>query len=96
MLVKLADLHWRQGRDRPPHLIGKVADFWLPITGRSNPIPGQPDFTLFIGRWPATLDAKPLQPVWDAVSERWVGPAEPDHPGGFYDDIADAVADFEE
>jgi hypothetical protein len=47
------------------------------------------------GRWPATTDAKPLPPVWDAQRTRWIGPAEPDYPDGFYDDIVEAVADLE-
>jgi hypothetical protein len=41
------------------------------------------------------MDAKPLPPVWDAVAKRWIGLAEPDYPSGFYDDIAEAVADLE-
>jgi hypothetical protein len=96
MLIKLADLRWRQQRNRPPHLVGKVANFWLLLVGRHNPAPADPDFALFIGKWPATTDAKPLPPVWDAIRKRWIGPAEPDYPGGFYDDTANAIADLEE
>jgi hypothetical protein len=83
MLVRLCDLRWRQQRNRPPHLVGKVAGFWLLLVGRHNPAPGDPDFTLFIGKWPATTDAKPLPAIWDALAKRWIGPAEPDYPGGF-------------
>jgi hypothetical protein len=63
MLVKLADLHWRQRRDRPPNLVGRVAGFDSLIVSRSKPAPGAPDFILFIGKVPTTTDAKPLPPV---------------------------------
>jgi hypothetical protein len=95
MLVKLADLRWRQNRDRPPYLVGRAAGYDLLIVGRSNPAPGQPDFTMFVCRIPTTTGAKPLPPVWDPVQTRWIGPAEPDYPGGFYDDVEEAVADLE-
>jgi hypothetical protein len=58
MLVKLADLHWRKRRDRPPVLVGHVAGFDLLIVGRHHPAPGKPDFTLLIGRVPTTTGAR--------------------------------------
>jgi hypothetical protein len=68
MLIKLADLRWRQQRDRPPHLIGKVAGFLLLLAGRHNPAPGDPDFTLLSasGRrrrmpWPSVGSGRPSQ-----------------------------------
>jgi hypothetical protein len=94
MLIRLTDLRWRQRRNRPPHLVGKVAGFDLLIVGRHNPAPDQPDFTVFIGRMPNTLGSKPLPPVWDPERTRWIGPAEPDYPG-FYDDTEEAIADLE-
>jgi hypothetical protein len=95
MLIKLTELRWRQRRDRPPYLVGQVGGFDLLLVGRHNPAPGDPDFTMFIGRFPSTIGVKPLPPVWDAQRTRWIGPAEPDYPGGFYDDTDQAVADLE-
>jgi hypothetical protein len=63
MLINLADLHSRQRRDRPPYLVGKIGRFHLLMVGHHKPAPGEPDFSLFIGRFPSTTDAKPLPPV---------------------------------
>jgi hypothetical protein len=93
MLIKLADLHWRQRRDRLPYLVGRVAGYDLLIVGRHNPAPGDSDFVLFVGKLPNTLGSKPLPPVWDPERTRWTGPAEPDYPE-FYDDTEEAVADL--
>jgi hypothetical protein len=95
MLIRLCELRWRQRRDRSPYLIGNVAGFDLLIAGRHNPAPGEPDFTMFIGKWPTTTGAKPLPPVWDAANTRWIGPAEPDYASGFYDDTDQAIVDLE-
>jgi hypothetical protein len=95
MLIRLCEMRWRQHRNRPPVLVGKVADFWLMLVGRHKPIDGQPDFTLFISPRPVTTDAKPtLPPIWDAEKARWIGPDNPDYPD-FYDDFKEAVADLE-
>jgi hypothetical protein len=94
MFVKLADLRWYQRRKRRPCLIGKAAGFDLLIVGRNNPVPGGPDFTVFVGRFPSTTDSKPLPLVWDPVRTRWIGPVEPDYPDGFFDDFNEAVADL--
>jgi hypothetical protein len=94
MLIRLCELRWRQRRNRPPYLVGQAAAFDLLIVGRHKPTPGEPDFTVFIGRLPTTTGAKPLPPVWDPERTRWIGPAEPDYPGGFYDDADEAIADL--
>jgi hypothetical protein len=86
MLTKLCDLRWRQRRNRPPYLVGNAAGFDLLIVGRYSPPPGEPDFTMFVGRVPTTTGSKPLPPVWDDAAKRWIGPASPDY-GEFYDDI---------
>jgi hypothetical protein len=95
MLIRLADMRWRQRRNRPPVLVGQVAGFWLMLVGRHGPAPGEPDFTLFISKYPWTTGAKPtLPPVWDAKNARWIGPASEDYPS-FYDDTDEAIADLE-
>jgi hypothetical protein len=93
MLIKLADLHWRQRRSRPHCLVGNAAGFDLLIVGRHSPVPGKPDFTLF-GRFPRTTNASILPPIWDAKLARWIGPENENYPG-FYDDVRQAVADRE-
>ena len=74
MLIKLADLRWHQRRNRPPYLVGNAAGFDLLLVGRHNPAPGEPDFTLLIGRFKTTTGAKPLPPIWDDQAKRWIGP----------------------
>jgi hypothetical protein len=95
MLIKLADLRWRQRRNRPPYLVGNAAGFDLLMVGRHNPQPGTPDFVMFIGRFPTTTASRPLPPVWDPEKARWISPESADYPDGFYDDVAEAVADLE-
>ena len=94
MLIKLADLRWHQRRNRPPYLVGNAAGFDLLLVGRHNPAPGEPDFTLLIGRFKTTTGAKPLPPIWDDQAKRWIGPDNEAYPG-FYDDTIAAVADLE-
>jgi hypothetical protein len=82
MLTKLCDLKWFQRRNRPPCLVGSVGGFQLLLVGRHKPAPGEPDFTLLIGRHPADSERRALPPVWDDVRKCWIGPREPDYPGG--------------
>jgi hypothetical protein len=94
MLIKLANLRWHQRRNRPPYLVGNAAGFDFLLVGRHSPPPGEPDFTLFVGRFPTTTGAKPLPPIWDPEKTRWIGPENENYPG-FYDDTAAAIADLE-
>jgi hypothetical protein len=94
MMLKLTDLRWRSTRNRPPYLVGNVAGFDLLLVGRHKPAPGEPDFVLFIGKYPTTTGSKPLPPIWNAEKARWIGPENEAYPG-FYDDTAAAIADLE-
>ena len=92
MLIRLCDLTRRQQRpNRPGHLVGKAGPYWLMLIPRHD----QPDMaTLFIGNMPTERTTnRPLPPIWDAATGRWIGPADPSYPT-FYDDTAEAVVDL--
>jgi hypothetical protein len=92
MLIKLADLRWRQVRR--PVLVGKVGQHWLMIVQRNQIGINGEAATLFIGpESTAGADNKPLPPIWDAQNAKWIGPASSVYPG-FYDDSSEFVRDL--
>ena len=65
MLIKLADLKWRQTRDRKPVLVGKAGQYWIMIISRNQTDLSGVAATMFIGP-ESTAGAvnKPLPPIW--------------------------------
>ena len=89
MLIKLADLRWRQIRNRRPVLVGKVGQHWLMIIQRNEVGINGESATAFIGPESETAsNNKPLSPVWDAKNAKWIGPGSEDY------DTREAIAEL--